>query len=65
MTTIKFYGSRRAMRRGIRKMELDGYKVDDTETVMVRRGCLTLMAFPPLVFFKRESFKVQYSERAQ
>lgn len=62
MTTVKFYKSRRAMRRGIRKMEAADYQVVYTETVMVRHGCVALMLFPPLLFFKMENFKVQFNQ---
>jgi len=62
MTTIKFYKSRKAMQKGICKMEAAGYKVVGTEAIPVRYSCVATMFFPPLVFFKKENFKVQFSK---
>jgi len=62
MTTIKFYKSRRAMQKGIRKMEASDYQVVSTEAVPVRYSCLAMMFFPPLALFKKENFKVQYNQ---
>lgn len=65
-TKIIFYKSRRAMQRGIKKMEGQGWEVMSTEAVEqgysgCKTCCLGCLFFPlALLGRKPEQYKVQY-----
>jgi hypothetical protein len=65
-TKVVFYKNRRAMQRGIKKMQGRGWEVVDTEVVergygCIKTGCLGCLFLPlALLGRKPEEYKVQY-----
>jgi len=65
-TTVVFYKNRKAMQRGIKKMQKQGWDVVDTEAIQKGySGCKTCLfgcLYLPLALLGRkpEEYKVQY-----
>jgi len=70
-TKVEFYKNRKAMQKGINKMQKGGWEVVDTEAVQqgygcFKTGCLGCLFFPlALLGRKPEQYKVQYRRPKQ